>query len=35
VNAALEGPVSLSTTRFDLAKDGAARIRGNIVRSAR
>jgi hypothetical protein len=35
VNAGLAGPTSLSTTRIDLAQDGAARIRGNIVRSAK
>ncbi len=31
VNAALQGPVSLSDTRVDLAQDGSARIKGNVV----
>jgi hypothetical protein len=35
VNARLAGPTSLSMTRIDLAEDGAAQIRGNIVRSAK
>jgi hypothetical protein len=35
VNARLAGPISLSMTRIDLAEDGAAQIRGNIVRSAK
>lgn len=35
VNATLKGPVSLTNTRVDLAADGAAQIRGNIVRSAK
>ena len=35
VNAALKGPTILTQTRVDLAADGAAQIRGNIVRSAK
>jgi hypothetical protein len=35
VNATLKGPISLTETRVDLAADGAARLRGNIVRSAK
>jgi hypothetical protein len=35
VNARLAGPISLSMTRIDLAEDGAAQIRGNIVRSVK
>jgi hypothetical protein len=35
VNATLKGPVSLTETRVDLAADGAARMRGNIVKSAK
>jgi hypothetical protein len=31
VNASLAGPVSLADTRQDLAEDGSARARGNIV----
>ncbi|HEY3695921.1 hypothetical protein [Phenylobacterium sp.] len=31
VNAALDGPVRLTATRVDLADDGSARIRGNVV----
>lgn len=34
VNAAIRGPLSLPTTRLDLAEDGSARIRSNIVRDA-
>jgi hypothetical protein len=34
VNAALRGPLSLTTTRADLAKDGSARIRSNVVNQA-
>ncbi|MBV9509213.1 MAG: hypothetical protein JO303_02890 [Caulobacteraceae bacterium] len=35
INAALRGPLSLAATRDDLAEDGSARIRGNIVNQAR
>jgi hypothetical protein len=31
VNAALCGPIRLSATRVDLAEDGSARMRGNVV----
>ena len=31
VNATLRGPLSLSTTRADIAADGTVKIRGNIV----
>ncbi len=34
VNATLSGPLSLSATRRDLADDGSAQIRGNIVNAA-
>jgi hypothetical protein len=34
VNAALTGPLQLSDTRIDLADDGSAQIRGNVVREA-
>jgi len=34
VNAALEGPISLASTRVDLAGDGSAAMKGNIVRQA-
>lgn len=34
VNAAIRGPLSLTTTRVDLAEDGSARIRSNVVRDA-
>lgn len=34
VNDAVRGPLSLKTTRVDLADNGAARIKGNTVRSA-
>lgn len=34
VNAAIQGPLSLTTTRVDLAEDGSAQIRANIVRTA-
>jgi hypothetical protein len=34
VNAALKGPLSLASTRVDLAADGSAQVSGNIVRGA-
>ena len=34
VNAALEGPLRLTSTRIDLSGDGSAAMRGNIVRQA-
>jgi hypothetical protein len=34
VNAALHGPISLASTRVDLAGDGSAAMKGNIVRQA-
>jgi hypothetical protein len=34
VNASLAGPLRLSTTRVDLAENGQARIRGNVVNGA-
>jgi len=34
VNAAIRGPLSLETTRVDLAADGSARIKSNVVRDA-
>ncbi len=34
VNVALEGPIRLQDTRVDLAADGSARLRGNIVNQA-
>lgn len=34
VNAAIRGPLSLATTRIDLAADGSARIKSNVVRNA-
>ncbi len=34
VNAAIRGPLSLATTRVDLADDGSARIKANTVRDA-
>ena len=34
VNAALEGPLSLTDTRFDLAADGSSQIKFNAVRAA-
>ncbi|NBB65688.1 hypothetical protein GVN18_41225 [Pseudomonas sp. ODNR1LW] len=34
VNAAIRGPLLLQTTRMDLAADGSAQIKGNLVRTA-
>jgi hypothetical protein len=34
VNGTLQGPLSLASTRADLAEDGSARIRSNIVNQA-
>jgi hypothetical protein len=34
VNAAIKGPLRLETTRMDLAADGSAAIKGNVVRGA-
>lgn len=34
VNAAIRGPLRLDTTRVDLAADGSAQIKGNVVRGA-
>lgn len=34
VNAAVQGPLRLGDTRVDLASDGSAQIRGNVVRGA-
>ncbi|MBX9616245.1 MAG: phytanoyl-CoA dioxygenase family protein [Caulobacteraceae bacterium] len=34
VNSSIRGPLSLATTRVDLAENGAARLRVNIVRDA-
>ncbi len=34
VNAAINGPLRLETTRMDLAADGSAAIKGNVVRGA-
>jgi len=34
VNAAIRGPLSLETTRMDLAEDGSAQIKSNVVRNA-